>query len=764
MDSSPLKRNAADRIVIAFCVASLVFLLAGGLIQIKRPVLDISALAPVNPKDPPIQGAGFAPDAVFSSTPAAPYRGGAIGFYGSWLSSGGSTGSVHSRWFPAVPRFAIFFSGYPDTPGESLSVEVLTANSGVMRLPVPPELVPGESWWVREIALPQAGHPLKFRLVAIDGSTTSQGWIGFSDPFVIREVDGLQIAKQMLLILLVSTASFTVFLAPGLFLREKYRRMSFIWLPAPGILTLALLGLASWMGPHALKPRWISRLGLALLIAFATYHFVRAPLSRFTTSVERRVLMISVSIACIAVAKSVYSLGPAGELYSGRLSRTLEPGGRADSRISYHGVQLVALRSGPHSQFAAGLYYPWDFSSRGPLASLAVSPIVLSSPVQVSTVMPDAPWELFDPEGFASFRIAMIVIASCALIPVFGMAKLFLNDDWAFLAFLIAASAPFMIHEVYFTWPKLLAASFTLQAAYLAFRSRYLFAGLVLGLGYLAHPSTLLWFPALAAIAFVASKPRFFSSWPLRVLSMALGVGLWVLFWLGINREHFAQNYFLSYFSMTATYTPTPAHWLQSRLESLLNTLIPLNLFLFHRDSPEITSVYASSPPLIRFFFQYWNTLPFGVGIGFFLCYLLRAIWIGLLKAAAWLWLVFVIPFAFFVAYWGMSSGGLAREGLHAWMLGLLIFSVVIWKRFPPQSNTFWRFCNYSLLFRGFEILAMMLLPVIASNQTLAQRQFEVSDILALLAMVGGTGFLCAYLFVFAERLRCNDRRLAQTP
>lgn len=738
----------SDRLAIAFCITACLFLLAGGAVQIGRPVLEISPLKPLDPGAPPIQGSGFERDAVYYSTPAPAYRGN-VHFYGSWLGSARSTGSVHTRWFAAVPRFALFFSGYLNQPGNSLAIEVVTADSGIVRLPIPPELVPSEAWWVREIALPEGRRPVKFRIVAIDGSTDEQGWLGFSDPFIIRAVDGLQIAKELVLIVLTAAASIVAFFAPGLMLRERYPKLSFIWIPAPGILAMALLGLIAWVGPQAVKPRWICRFGLALLILAATYRFVRVPLSRLTSSFERRVLLVLLAVAAIAVAKSVYSLGPSGELYAGRISRTLEVGARSDSRMSYHGVQLVAFRSNPHSGLAAMLYYPWDFSSRGPLASLAVSPIVLSSPIQVSTSMPDADWELFDPQGFTAFRIAMIVIACCALASVFGIASYLLPEDWAFLAFLVTMTAPFVIHEIYFTWPKLLAASFVVMAAYLVFRSRHFLAGLFLGLGYLSHPSALMMFPALVGISFLSRKPLRLRSWVPRIAAMCLGAAVWPLLWGYINRGHFAQGFFLSYFTMTAG-----TSWLHSRLDSLLNTLVPLNLFLFHRNSVETTSIYESSPPLIRFFFQYWNTLPFGVGLGLFFTYLVRAFAITLSKALVWLILVFVIPFAFFLAYWGMSSGGLTREGLHAWVLGLLISSIVIWKKFPPASDRFWRFCNWALLFRGLEIVLMLLLPTIASGPVVVQRQFQVSDVLALLIMVGGTSFLCVYVFRFAEKIR----------
>jgi len=48
----------------------------------------------------------------------------------------------------------------------------------------------------------------------------------------------------------------------------------------------------------------------------------------------------------------------------------------------------------------------------------------------------------------------------------------------------------------------------------------------------------------------------------------------------------------------------------------------------------------------------------------------------------------------------------------------------------------------------------MLLLPTLASNNTLARKQFEITDTVSLFAIFGPVGFLTFYLFSFAERLR----------
>jgi hypothetical protein len=179
-------------------------------------------------------------------------------------------------------------------------------------------------------------------------------------------------------------------------------------------------------------------------------------------------------------------------------------------------------------------------------------------------------------------------------------------------------------------------------------------------------------------------------------------------------------------------------------------------LFFFDPRSTETRSAYGPSPPLIRWFFQYWNTLPFGAGIAFFLFGLLRLLYVGYVKVRAWLAALIVIPAVFFFLYWGISSGGILREGLHAWFLGLMIFAVVIWQRFLRRFDLFFRFCNWALLFRGAETLCVLLVPTIASQRVLVQPPFVLSDAVALIAMIAGVACLYAYLFRYAEELRCR--------
>jgi hypothetical protein len=123
------------------------------------------------------------------------------------------------------------------------------------------------------------------------------------------------------------------------------------------------------------------------------------------------------------------------------------------------------------------------------------------------------------------------------------------------------------------------------------------------------------------------------------------------------------------------------------------------------------------------------------------------------------LWIL-LVPLAFFTIYWGGATTGMLREGLHAWFLGLMIFVAVAWKRLLLDSRGFWRICNWALLFRGAEILCMLLLPAVLSQHVLFQPDFLISDVVSLLVMAAGTTWLCTYTFLHAETMRKKYIRL----
>ena len=745
----------ANLSAILFCLAAVLFLFAGHLNLDQVALPSLAPLLPESGSQILLASDGFADNAVYHEV-APPRSGLGLRLFGSWLGTDATMGRAETSWFHSVPAVTLLVVGYPNSHGCQLYVEQQT-NAGVVERTKLPGDDPGEFWQFRTIPLANSATATRFRIVAIDGSSQGGGWLGFSQPFQFTQ-DGRAFAKQLIqlfLVVLTAAAALVALLFPGLLWRclsSKPRRspIAFIWLPLPGFLFLAVVGLLCWIGPPALGVRRISQIYLVPLFAYALFHSLRFPLTSYTTQLERRILLVVVLLASLSISKASYSVGPLGELYGGRISRTLEVGDRSDSRIPYHALQLIATRSRPHRELANILFGDWGFSARTPMVPIAASPVVLALPVHPPHGMPDQLWTVFDPEGFAAYRIVLIVIACCSLIAVFGVAGLFLDEQWAFLAFLVAATTPFVIHETYFTWPKLAASWFIMLAAYTIVGKRFLLSGLLWGGGYLCHPLALFSAPALFGLIYL-SEPKLLqpfrklSLWAARAAALLAGLAICIAVWMLANRHHFSQSGFLSYVRQAGGAAPTPANWLRSRWDSVANTLLPLNLFLLHSDHQGVNSIHGPAPAIVRFYLQYWSTLPFGIGITYFY-FLLQSLYKSMFTARACLLLLIVLPFLCFSVYWGASTAGMLREGLQPWILSLLIFSVVMWQNRTP-SKAF----SIALLLRGVETLLMLLLPAIWTSRALLHAEFAVSDMLTLFVMVASASWL--YLLTFQQAL-----------
>lgn len=718
-----------NALALGLSLAAFLYLFTGNLNLQK---LTTPALSPVRLEQGSellVAHEGFGDNAVYEHVPL-PRIGQNVRRLGSWVQGDLSQGRAETGWFVAVPAFSMQVAGYPNSHGCELYIEAQTNAGAIKRIGVPGD-DPMETWQVRDISLPLKDGVTRFRIVAIDHSSNAAGWLGFSQPFrfIHNKTEFGKELAQIGLSIVTAAAALVAMLFPGLWWRRR-SALAFLWIPVPGFLLLALAGLLCWVGPAAFGVRLISQLALGPLFVYAIYHAVRFPLTSFTNKAERCVLLAVLLITCLSVSKAMYSLGPEGELFEGRVSRTLEVGNRSDSRIPYHVLQLIAARSDAYGLLAEKLFGTWGFSARTPLVAFAAGPLVLALPFQIPQEMPDESWTVYDPEGFAAWRIVMIVMACCSLTAVFGLAGLFVNEQWAFLAFLVAATAPFVIHETYFTWPKLPAAWFVLLAAYQIVRGRYLTAGLLWGIAYLCHPLALLMAPGLLGVVYLTHAKCTVRGGALLVPGLAVCMAIWTI----ANYQHFNQTTFLNYFVMAdGGYHPSLARWLQSRWDSAANTLIPMYLVLFHADHYLINSLIKPSPPLVRFYFQYWNTLPFGVGITYFF-FMLRFLLNK--NAHRWLFWVFLPPFLFFSIYWGAGSSGSLREGLHPWVLGLLILSVVVWQKMEDGHEKLSAACSAALCWRVLETLLMLLVPAIATSRKLISSQFLFSDSLALAMMV----------------------------
>jgi hypothetical protein len=415
-------KNAAILAVVLLCIAPFAYLCSAGLVPHKQIIPTIAEIERSTPSQPLLEGAAFSGNAVYPTT-IPPVVNGKLMLYGSWLKSNLPIGQARTAWLPYRSNFCFFESGYPTRGGNSFYVEARTSHSTIVKIPVAADSDPGEHWLLHCISLPKSKYAKQFRFVATDASP--DWWFGFSQPFVVQGTDAGEALKQIWLLIATSGAAFFFFLVPGLILRQKFPKISMIWVWVPGVMILCSIGLLAWKGPGWLSPAAIARASLWLIAIYGSYRLIRVSLTTYTSAMERKTLLVMSILICIAVAKSTYSVDPAGELYGGTISRTLEVGARSDSRVPYIAVQLAGLRLSGYSDFATHMFAPWNFSHRGPVAGLAAAAVALAGPITVQPLLPNEPWTIFDPEGFAAYRTTMIVIAACSLLSVFGLALFF---------------------------------------------------------------------------------------------------------------------------------------------------------------------------------------------------------------------------------------------------------------------------------------------------------------------------------------------------
>jgi hypothetical protein len=685
-----------------------------------------------------------------------------IKYFGSWSDSHYSMGTAHSQWYYVTKSFCFMVSGYPCLGKNSLLIELKNRRGKLSSVRLQ-DINPGKKWIMIKISATGSDGPHHIRFIMKDGEKGAFGWLGISQPF--EEILGPgSTLMTFLRILLTVVTSIVLLFGPGFLLRATVKNSStllnsLILITLPGFFYLIITGLITWALATTIDPHVTVTILISPILILCLLVSLKISIYDITTPVESQVLIIILVVVLIAVAKVTYSLGPAGELYGGTISRTLEVGNRSDSRISYHVVQLVANGIKPYSALGSKFFFPWSYSHRGPIAGLASSPLVILSGASVTKDMPDQPWYPFDPEGFASYRIIMIVLAATSLLALFNVTSSLLNPQAGLFITALACTSPFIFHEIYFTWPKLQATVFVLIALHLLFMRRFVWTGISLGIGYLLHPialfySPLVWFIWLILIlrkkhhneSSNIDLPSLSNPEGQRIIrnsfQMFLTLGLIILIWWTINTGHNQQTEFLHYFfKVDGNYVSSFGEWIRGRADSIANTIIPFNLFFFHSHHPSTNSIFGKSPDTIVFFLQYWTTIPFGMGI---LCFplLLVHLYRGVRKFPIEFIATVFVPFLIFSIYWGGAITGMMREGLHVWVFCLLLF--ITWSYVSGSKGEI-RIANWQsalISFRAAEIVLMLLLPSLISKKVIIQEQYFLSDLVQLGTIIIGVIWL----------------------
>jgi Dolichyl-phosphate-mannose-protein mannosyltransferase len=560
-------------------------------------------------------------------------------------------------------------------------------------------------------------------MLAVLGAAGVACVLGAADPPSAAPGGTGKEALDLIRIGCTSALAIALLLGPGILWRALGNgriRLGFLFLPGLGL--LAATGGLAWLLAGSVEPKLVCFAVFGPVLGLMLGALIGSEQGDLLDPEERRVLLYVSLVLAVAIGRSMWSLGTTGELFEGTISRNLVAEPRPDSQTSYFLAELIAHGKGPYSDAAGELFgpSPYNFATRGPLPGLASAPIVFLSGGQPQLGIPDSPWRPFDPQGFMAYRLAMIVFSCTVLVSLWELVRRLGGDRAARLALLLGVSTPFVFADLWFTWPKLLAASFALLGGLCVLERRPLRGGLSVGVGYLMHPSALLSLSAIGPLALW--PPRRGQRWPrwrrpeLRpALLVLLGGAVCFIAWRLLNGSHFSQGGFFEYFLQAyPSEHPSIGEWIDFRLTSLADTLVPLYLPLFEAHSVSINTFGGISPGVVHFFFQYWTGVPFGFAIVFFPL-LVISLWRALRR---WPWPVtaaVIAPFVLFLLYWGASITGILREGFQWWPFAVL--AVIALQQgaegFPWLRS---RLLRGVLALRGVEVFAVAVGPVLGTQ------------------------------------------------
>ncbi len=617
---------------------------------------------------------GFRPEGHFTGTNATTLPPNAR-TVGSWNNGDEWQGEAATNWLPVSPGLVrVYVAGYPQHSGCKLTAEFRHADGSITPVDCPiPD--PHEEW--KPWSFRSSRGTVAVRLVAWDRASDTYGWLAFSEPFA---TPFSPLAEWFMFGQVFATLALalTLLWGPGLVWtpREAGGELRAVLVLGLGPALLTAAGVAIWSFDGMARPHYLGFVFVAALWAAVGIRLWRRPPSM--EAGVMRAIAVAALVVVATTAKATYSGGPEGELYAGTISRTLAVGDRSDARISFHVVQTAAHHFSPASLDSESYFSPWTFFSRGPLAGLAALPIALATAGPPPVAMPDQPWQPFDSTGFAAYRVVLMTLASMVIFALFAVLVPLVGETWAVVGAGLLALCPFGIHDILFTWPKWEATAWVLVSFLFAHRRRPVGAGLALAVGFLFHPLALLWAPWLAIWAAARGERK---AVPFLAGGLRFSAGLFLIVLPWMLAGHLAprakgstaagQLGFFDYFHMADGGAADWSSWWHSRGMNFSNTFVPFWLHFFHEDHPALNAVDGPSPPLVKFAFSWWNTLPLGIGL---LVWVVAFVAVARVarRSPATVLLLLIGPALLMCAYWGAHATGLMRECGHPLLAAII--------------------------------------------------------------------------------------------
>jgi hypothetical protein len=406
------------------------------------------------------------------------------------------TGRLETAAFAAPDRVLVYASGYPSHAGNALYLELVSSGERVAYAGNDP----GETWHELSFAIPSAWRGRPIRLVAVDGATTFEGWLGVSLPFAHPAfLPTAHAWRSTAVVGIACLIDFAVLFLPGLAFAVFAARAG--WFPFAAVPTLTLVA-SSLTGLLTFFVFFLDqRLGTDLdyVVTLFSAYVLSRPESRRMLTLPRvwAPMVLTLGLALISLGILLFG-SPAGTdpTWVG-LTRffALRP---PDSVIPSLLADRIYTHAGLHDSL-----FGYLGSDRPPLQS---GLILLARPF-----MP-----LLDPQADAYI---VGIIAQCTWV-IGAMFLLWsMNVTWkrtVIVVGLVALLGFTLFNDVY-AWPKMLAAALGLSAYGLIFKlpQRYgatiafaLSGAAAASLSLLAHGSTAFAIGAFLLIA-LWQRPRY---------------------------------------------------------------------------------------------------------------------------------------------------------------------------------------------------------------------------------------------------------------
>ncbi|MBO9739105.1 hypothetical protein J7432_08740 [Xanthomonas axonopodis pv. begoniae] len=579
----------------------------------------------------------------------------------------------------SLQRLQLFTAGYI----KGGSVRLLAQQSGQAPIALLPEKGDDEQWQPLYFSVPPGWGPGDITFTLTDDETGGFGWGGLGLG-KRRHLAGHAGAYAIVALHAVAIAG--LLFLPGALWRSCIGPLPLSLLPIPGIVLLALNGLALWILP-ASAAQWL-RAGLAgVYLLFAIALLYRHRIWHHGSGTPRpgdRIFVIAIALTLLQAISIGLNPQSVAQEYGG----DVELPGRMvasppDHMIPYStAVYLFHRYDGDEKRLE--YFGDWSIGSRGPLVPLGINTLL-----QLFSAAPG------DPPSFARLQwpgvdsgvdLARLLGWMLNALPILGALRLLdalkVCVTRRYRAALWLALAPLLTINVVFLWPKLLAAYFVMLVVGDILDRRYSRAGLFAALAWLSHPVGALMVPAIGLLLVVQQRGPGFLRNSTLASGRFLGTLLLIMLpWLYYKWQLGHGDAFAAYvFADGRGIEPARGvgSWLAARASNLWMTVIPTAFFFSDAMRDWLFGPVQDS---LRWTIQYAKSLPGQLGFGAF-----GFAYVALLRRSPSAPLrdlrncIIGAGLAIMVIYWGYSNDGLGRNCLEVLTPFVIVYACATWQ------------------------------------------------------------------------------------